>query len=512
VPEAEVRLTDIFISYSSKDRPVALRVRDALQEAGYDVFWDQSTPAGQDWDSWIRERLTGAKLVVTLWTKASVASPNVRHETIIAREAGKLLPVMVDELAPTDFPMGLFMVQALMIGRSARQFEAVKAKFLEEVRARIGASGAAPPPPARTRKPRRKLAIGLGIAVLLAALALVLAWPSLRYVVFPDTPPVSRAQIEASQGGERLARQRVARAAENQLSGDPAMLGSTWAWGAGQLIAAAPDEGRALGDAYFAYLRSVENRECGCYYSDSVPHSIANAWVILAAARLRRPIPDRLLETVLAGQHPEGWWMISLNAVRSNENAAVHPTALMTIALAEARRAGIVPAPQRGRVDAAIHRAVAWLNRGPPEGASWSDYPNNDRRTENLVFAAYAAVATRVAGEGEDSHAAEAYLRSAGTLPPATEQFASGAYVPLTTGGRFFDDYRHPAAPWIGAAALMSYRQANASERRLLRPVISQWLAVDFGDENLLRQDWLTGETLFLRSLAFRTYEADFPG
>lgn len=507
-----MRLTDIFISYSSKDRAVALRVRDALQEAGYDVFWDQATPTGQDWDSWIRERLTGAKLVVVLWTKASVASPNVRHEAIIAREAGKLLPVMVDELKPTDFPMGLFMVQALMVGRSARQFEAVRAKFLDEVRARIGESGAAPARPARRRVPGGKLAIGLGLGALLAAILLAFTWPDLKFMVFPDTPPVARAQIEDSQRGEQLARQRVARAADNMLSGDPAMLGSTWAWGAGQLIAAAPDEGRALGDRYFAYLRSVENRECGCYYSDSVPHAMANAWVILAAARLARPIPDRLLGTVLAGQHPEGWWTISLNAVRSNENGAVHPTALMTIALAEARRAGIVPAAQRGAVDAAIHRGVAWLNRGPAEGASWSDYPNNDRRTENLVFAAYATVATRVAGEVGDSHAADAFLRSAGTLPPATEQFASGAYVPLTTGGRFFDDYRHPAAPWIGAAAMMSYRQASAGQRRALRPLIRQWLAVDFGDENLLRQDWLTGETLFLRGLAFRIYEGDFPG
>jgi hypothetical protein len=166
----------------------------------------------------------------------------------------------------------------------------------------------------------------------------------------------------------------------------------------------------------------------------------------------------------------------------------------------------------RGQVNAAIHRAVAWLNRGPPEGASWSDYPNNERRTENLVFAAYATVATRVAGEEGDSHAADAFIRSARALPPATEQFASGAYIPLTTGGRFFDDYRHPAAPWIGAAAMMAYRQASGGQRRELRALIRQWLAVDFGDENLLRQDWLTGETLFLRGVAFRTLEADFPG
>jgi hypothetical protein len=485
-------------------------VRDALEEAGYDVFWDQSTPPGKDWDSWIREQLTGAKLVIALWTKASVASPNVRHEAIIAREASKLLPAMVDALEPTDFPMGLFMVQALMIGRSARQFNAVKAKFLEEVRVRIGeADGAAAP--ARRRKSRRRLVIGLAAAALLVAVPLYVFWPQLMFWVDPDAPPVSREHLRASIAAEALARQRVARGADNTLSGEPAMLGSTWAWGAGQLIAAAPTESRDLATRYFDYLRSVVNQECGCYYSDSVPHSIANAWVILAAARLGRPIPPRLLETVLDGQHPEGWWMISFNAVRATENAAIHPTALLAIALAEARRAGIVPATLRGRVDTALRRAVDWLNRGPQEGVFWADYPNNDRRTENLVFSAYATVAAHVAGEGQPSNAAQAFIRSARQLPPATEQFASGAYIPLTDGGRFFDDYRHPTSPWIGAAAVIAYRQANGGRRRALRDIVRQWLDVNLGDANLLRQDWTTGETLFLRALAFRELEAEGP-
>src|SRR6185503_14017757 len=106
----------------------------------------------------------------------------------------------------------------------------------------------------------------------------------------------------------------------------------------------------------------------------------------------------------------------------------------------------------------------------------------------------------------------DAFIRSAQRqLPPAVEQFSSGAYIPLTTGVRFFDDYRHPVSPWIGAAAIMAYRQATGPQRRLLRDLIRQWLEVDLGDENLLRQDWLTGETLFLRGVAFRTLEADFP-
>ena len=476
-----------------------------MAQAGYHVFWDQSTPPGKDWDSWIRDQLTGAKLVIALWTKSSVASPNVRHEAIIAREAGKLLPVMVDELKPTDFPMGLFMVQALSIGHSAREFDKVRDKFLAEVEARIGegdAMRAEAAPPASPAKRRRRLLIGLAAGLILIAVPVWLFWPQLSFWLNPDAPPVSREEVQASIDGERLARGRVAREAEGTLSGEAAMIGSTWAWGAGQLISGSPAESRELGQRYFDYLASVVNAECRCYYSDSIPHTIANAWVVMAAAKLRRPIPTGLLDTILASQHPDGWWMISLNAIRAPENGAIHATALLTIALAEARRAGIVPAGQRPQVDAALRRAVVWLNRGPQNGANWSDYPNNQRRTENLVFAAYATVASHVASGGQAGNAGAAFLRSASSLPPATEQFASGAYIPMTSGARFFDDYRHPTSPWIGAAAVLTYGQADSSQRRVLRGIIRQWLELNLSDETLLRQDWITAETLFLRALA----------
>ena len=127
------------------------------------------------------------------------------------------------------------------------------------------------------------------------------------------------------------------------ISTEGALNGSDWAWGAGQLIAAAPAESRDLAGALFRLSRPGSEPDCHCFFSDGIPHAIANAWVMIAAARLRRPAPDGLLETILAAQHPEGWWTISFNAVRSSENAAIHPTAILTIALAEARRAGIVP-------------------------------------------------------------------------------------------------------------------------------------------------------------------------
>src|SRR5207237_10397605 len=141
----------------------------------------------------------------------------------------------------------------------------------------------------------------------------------------------------------------------------------------GRLISCVPSQSRSLHDPYVDYLASVVTAGCHCYYSDSIPHTIANAWALMAAAKTRHAIPPGLLEAILAGQSPEGWWMISFNAVPSNENGAIHATALVTIALAEARRAGILPADQRARVDGALRRAVVWLTRGPPDGANWAD-------------------------------------------------------------------------------------------------------------------------------------------
>ena len=506
-------MPDIFISYSSKDRAVADRVRDALGEAGYDVFWDQEIPAGKDWDSWIREHLAEARLAIVLWSKASVASPNVRHEAIIARDAGGLLPLMVDELGASDFPMGLFLVQAPKIGRSEREFETAWPNILKEVRNRIGEPGSAAARPMRPRARRRRkfLAIGLGVAAVVIALALVLAWPRLQFWIDPDAPPVTAAEIQRSIEGEALARERVARNAETALSGDEEAIGTNWAWFAGQLISAAPAESRPFVDNYFQYLAATEEAECGCFIIEGIPNSIGNGWVIITAAQYRRPAPPRLLDAILAAQHAEGWWTISLNGVKERTNAAFHATAMLTIALAEARRAGIVPAPLRTRVDAAIRRATNWLNRGPDDGGDWSDYPYDERRSENLVFAAMATVATALAGETQQSQAARAFVRSVETLPPAIEHFPSGAYVELENGERYIDNYRHPVSAWMGAAAVFAYRTAEPGDRRKLQRVIRDWLAVDLSDEALLRQDWITGETLFLRALAFRELGAGGP-
>jgi hypothetical protein len=105
-------MTDVFFSYSSKDRERVRPVRDALAAQGFEVFWDQQVPAGVDWDTWIRQHLASCKCAMVFWSSASITSRNVRHEAMVASEQGKLIPVLLEPLTTLQFPMGLYAQQA----------------------------------------------------------------------------------------------------------------------------------------------------------------------------------------------------------------------------------------------------------------------------------------------------------------------------------------------------------------------------------------------------------------
>jgi hypothetical protein len=499
-------VADIFISYSSQDRAIAQRFEAALTEAGYAVFRDQSTPAGQDWDSWIRGQLASARLTLVLWTRASVASPNVRHEAIIAREAGKLMPVMVDDLEPTDFPMGLFMVHALSIGRSERAFEEALPRFLDEVDGRLQTAP-------RTKKRRRGLrrlrryAVGFGIGALVTLLAYwFVPWTSIGYMLSPDTPPVTRQQMRAAATIEAPARARIAAA----IAAPPAASADADPpWAAAIFAAAAPEESNGAAGALAGALDRALQPDCGCYAWNGARRGVGNAWALLAASALGRPSP-RLIAAIVAAQTPDGWWPASLDAAPIEENTSMHATAMLAIALAEARRTNMIAAADRPRIDTALERARAWLDRGPSRGWLWSDFPRNDRRTQSEVFAAMALVAGRLAG-APPGQAADAFLASADSLPPASEAFDAGVRVRLAGGAAYLDEDRYAVSPWIGAAAAFAYPRADAAQRRRLRSILDHWLAVDLNDPALARQDWIAAETIFLRRLAFRQLVEDRP-
>jgi hypothetical protein len=102
-------MADIFLSYARDDAARAEQVARSLESAGYDVFWDTEIPPGSTWADYLEAKLSAAKVLLVLWSKASTQSQWVREEARIGRDKGKLLPVLLDGSPP---PFGFGEVQA----------------------------------------------------------------------------------------------------------------------------------------------------------------------------------------------------------------------------------------------------------------------------------------------------------------------------------------------------------------------------------------------------------------
>ena len=96
-------MADIFLSYAHEDRAAAERVALALEQRGYDVWWDPDIPAGPSYTQVIEHALTSAKCVVVLWSAASVASSWVQDEAREGQERGVLVATRLAIVKP---PLG----------------------------------------------------------------------------------------------------------------------------------------------------------------------------------------------------------------------------------------------------------------------------------------------------------------------------------------------------------------------------------------------------------------------
>ncbi|TPW00762.1 MAG: TIR protein, partial [Alphaproteobacteria bacterium] len=105
----DMTMADVFLSYAREDRAKAEQIATALTNAGYNVFWDIEIPPGVSWADFLAEKLSQSKASLVLWSKTSTASQWVREEARLARDKGKLIPVMVEDCAP---PFGFGEIQA----------------------------------------------------------------------------------------------------------------------------------------------------------------------------------------------------------------------------------------------------------------------------------------------------------------------------------------------------------------------------------------------------------------
>ena len=153
-------MSDIFLSYSAKDRDRARRLADRLQAVGWSVWWDRRIPAGRTWRSVLAHELETMRCMVVLWSADSVTSDWVCEEATEGRQLGKLVPVAMDSVRP---PAGFRELQAAdLVGWDGAADFAGLQQLLDDIARLIGppapaaaaavqiapAPAPAPPPPA----------------------------------------------------------------------------------------------------------------------------------------------------------------------------------------------------------------------------------------------------------------------------------------------------------------------------------------------------------------------------
>lgn len=102
-------MSDIFISYSSKDRPWVDTFAKVLESHGWSVWWDRNIPTGGSFNAVIRQELRASSCAIVVWSEQSVDSEWVQAEADEARKQEKYLPIRIDESAiPLGFTQRTF--------------------------------------------------------------------------------------------------------------------------------------------------------------------------------------------------------------------------------------------------------------------------------------------------------------------------------------------------------------------------------------------------------------------
>ena len=95
----ESRGIDVFVSYSSRDRMVVLRLVESLRNSGFNIWVDQGGLHGaSQWSEQIVEAIEQTAAFVLVGSSHSFASHNVVKETSLASEQRKpIIPIFIEE-------------------------------------------------------------------------------------------------------------------------------------------------------------------------------------------------------------------------------------------------------------------------------------------------------------------------------------------------------------------------------------------------------------------------------
>ena len=206
-------MADIFLSYNEKDRPRVRQLAQALECAGWSVWWDRRVPAGMTWRSLLEQELQNMRCMLVLWSANSVKSEWVCEEATEGRLLGRLIPVFIERVRP---PAGFREVQAadLVDWDGSKDFIGLQ-QLLDDIGHKLGAPSVVakdlasrtaiddpllppPPPPPPAPTPWKPWGIAATVLLMAVGIYLGLATVARRQTVVPAAQPPAASTPSAT--------------------------------------------------------------------------------------------------------------------------------------------------------------------------------------------------------------------------------------------------------------------------------------------------------------------------
>ncbi|HEU4810231.1 MAG TPA: TIR domain-containing protein [Sphingomicrobium sp.] len=201
-------MASIFLSYARVDIRKAERVANALEAAGHSVWWDRQLNPGERFSAEIDRALKGADIIVALWSKASIESAWVQDEAGVGRDTARLVPALLDQVAP---PLGFRQYHAVDLSRG-RLNERSLEPLVKAVEDRLSGKYAEIRGSSTAVTPFRRKAL-VGAAVLAVLFTVAAAWWLLKPASSSAAPSIV---IEAAESNSPMA-EMVARSVADEL-------------------------------------------------------------------------------------------------------------------------------------------------------------------------------------------------------------------------------------------------------------------------------------------------------
>ena len=180
-------MSDIFISYSKADRPVALKLSTFFEAEGWSVWWDKSLGVGDPYRDEIMKQMAAARAVITILSPNSIKSDWVRAEAGRAKADGKLIPVKTADVAYADIPLPFGEMHTENVGST------------ELIRAAIVAQLAKP---AESLSPFRQITSTFKYQILIGGIVLYLAiWIVVNFTAYIWDVDLFRQLLEQAGKG-----------------------------------------------------------------------------------------------------------------------------------------------------------------------------------------------------------------------------------------------------------------------------------------------------------------------